>query len=295
MKKFRLDLASEIKKLEIVTRSRVGTRFLGRYSSVFRGRGLEFQEYRNYNEGDDAHLIDWKASARSNNILVKEFTEERDLNVFFLVDVSGSMVFGSTKKLKMEYAAEIVGTLAHIVLESNDRVGYGFFSSSVVHKLLPSKGPQVFYKLSKALVDPRFYGGGCDLGSALDFALDFLSESAIGIIVSDFVGLSSGWESKLGMASKKFDIIAFMVRDPRDTDLGDEQLNIVLENPASDQQLLVDTQKIAHSYRDTALRQQASVREEFLKSGSDFVTFSTATPFVTPMIRFFKYREARWG
>ena len=123
-KELNLELSESIKRLKIFTNQIVNTSFVGGYKSVFKGHGMEFEDYREYTPNDDASTIDWKASVRSKQLLVREFVEERNLNVFFLIDASSSMVYGSTDKLKMEYAAEIVATLSYTILQAGDSISF---------------------------------------------------------------------------------------------------------------------------------------------------------------------------
>ena len=156
---FEIDLTPRIRRLEIFTRRIMRTKFISGYLSAFKGKGLEFEDYREYTTNDDARLIDWKASVRSNKLLVKEFVEERNLNVFFLIDVSSSMVFGSTRKLKNEYTAELAASMCYAILMAGDSVGFALFADRIVDKVKPDIGMKQFFTFSRALVNPKSYGG----------------------------------------------------------------------------------------------------------------------------------------
>src|SRR3989338_7011118 len=139
-KELKLDLSEGIKRLKILTNRIINTRFIGGYKSVFKGKGLEFEDYRPYTTHDDASTIDWKASVKSNQLLVREFVEERNLNTFFLIDVSSSMVYGSIDKLKVEYAAEVAAALSYVILNSGDSMGFALFNDKIVKNVLPAQG-----------------------------------------------------------------------------------------------------------------------------------------------------------
>ena len=287
MAKLRVSLTPAIGRLQIVSRNIVDTRVIGNYKSVFKGRGLEFANYRDYTENDDASLIDWKASARANNTLVKEYVEERNVNVFFLIDVSSSMVFGSTPKLKNEYAAELAAALCYTSLEAGDSVGYALFSDKIVKKMPPKLGPQQYYSLSKIIVNPSIYGGGVNFGNALKFLLTYLKQASIVIIISDFIGLKGDWQHYLKIIAHKFDTIGMMVRDPHDKYLPDVKGNIVFQDPFSEKQLVINVESARDDYRRYVARQEAMVRDTFLKSRADFLSLTTDKPFIKPIMDFF--------
>lgn len=292
-RKFKIDIGKAAVKLDVATKQSLTTKALGTYRSVFKGRGLEFADYRVYTPGEDASLIDWKASARSTDILIKQYVEERNLNVFFLVDVSESMIFGSTDKLKNEYAAELTAALAHSVLESGDNVGFALFNDAIEKKSQPLGGPQQYYLLTKALVNPEYYGGRYNLAGAIDFLINFLKETSIVIIISDFLGLKGNWEDKLKVLASKTDVIAMAIRDPRDMRLPSNIGQVVVEDPYTGVQNLIDPDKIKSLYSRVALKQLSAIKKTFLKNNCDFVDFYTDQPYVRRLISFFKVRSMK--
>ena len=192
------------------------------YKAVFQGKGLEFDAYRNFNPGDDASFIDWKASMRANTLLAKKYIEERDLNIYFLVDVSNSMLFGSTNKLKAEFVSEFVVSLSHLIIGSGDKIGLIMFGDDVVKVLRPSKGKNQFALFMKFLSDSSFYGGGFDLNKAIEHALRMVnSPYTIFILVSDFIKVKKDSVRNLGLMGTKFETLAVMIRDPLDENLPD--------------------------------------------------------------------------
>ena len=292
-KELSLDLSGGIKRLKVLTHQIVNTRFIGSYTSVFRGRGLVFKDYRPYSPNDDAAMIDWKASVKAKKLLVREFEEERNLNIFFLIDVSSSMVYGSIDKLKMEYAGELIAALSYSVLNSGDSVGFALFSDKIIKTSPPTSGIIEYHNLIKTLVDPKYYGGKYDLNEALKFTLAFLKESSIVILVSDFIGLKSGWERYVKMVAKRYDLIGIMVRDPRDRALPDYSGQAVLEDPYSGKQILVRPGLIGEEYKRHIARQEQQIRDVFIKAYADFLELYTDKPFVEPITNLFIRRASK--
>lgn len=294
MASLRVNPVPAIKKLEVASRNLVNTRMLGSYKSVFKGRGLEFESYRNYTELDDASLIDWKASIRGNDLLVKEFVEERNINVFFLIDCSSTMVFGSGSKLKNEYAAELASSLCYAVLQAGDSVGYALFSDKVIKKIPPARGPRQFFMLSKALVNSSNYGGGYDLGAALKFLMSYINQSSVVIIISDFIGLKGNWQKYIKMMANKYDMIGIMVRDVRDRILPDVASQIIMTDPYSNKQVLVRPSEVRDKFARYVKAQENAVQDVFVKSGLNFVSLSTDKPFVKPIMDLFMRRKRKF-
>ena len=293
MAKLRVDLKPAIKRLEIITSEVVSAGVVGQYKSVFKGKGSEFDGYRDYSLDDDASLIDWKASVRGNKLFVKQFVEERNINIFFLVDVSESMVFGSTSKLKNEYAAEIVGSLAHIILEAGDRIGMAMFSDKIVKKVPPSSGRNQFYVVSRNLVDSGSYGGKYDLVAAIKFLIGFLKERSIVMIVSDFIGLKGDWEKYLKIAGRKYDLIGVMVRDPRDRYLPTDNTNVFVTDPYSNKQVVFNPAVLKKSYESFVTVEEEKIKSVFLNSNCDFINLSTDKHFESSFINFFRRRQRK--
>jgi len=293
MRELKIDLRRGIKQLEVITKGLVTTKMVGQYKSVFKGKGLEFADFREYAFGDDASTIDWKASLRANRTLIKEYLEERNVEVFFLVDTSASMVFGSTEKLKNEYVAELVASLSYVMLQAGDSVGIALFNERVVAKLPPAHGKNQFYIISKSLVNPGYYGHGFNLEIALKFIISYLKERAVVIILSDFVRPKGDWQRYLKICSKKFDVILIMVRDPRDRALPDESRQVILQDPYSHKQLVIIPSEIKHSFESYIMQQEKELKEQFQKAKCDLVCLSTDQPFAPPIIEFFMKRRMR--
>lgn len=272
----------------------VATSVLGGYKSVFRGRGLEFEGYRPYLSGDDASLIDWRASARAGEILMKEFTEERNLTVFFLIDVSSSMIYSSLSKLKSEYAAEVVSSLSFVVLHSGDSVGFALFSDKIIKKSMPFNGVGRHSLITRELLDVDNYGGEYNLIHALKYINSFLPPKSVLIIISDFIGLNGEWDLHLTLAAQKYSTMGIMIRDPRDKRLPDMPFgSVLLEDPYGEEQMVIDPKKVAKPYRDYVAKQERRIKSTFLSAGADFLSLTTDKEFVFPLLQFFKERENR--
>lgn len=288
----KLDLSIGIKRLRLETNRLVNSKIVGNYRSVFKGRGLEFLDYRAYSASDDASMIDWKASIKSGDLLIKEFAEERNLNVFFLIDVSSSMIYSSIDKLKIEYAAELASTLSYTVVQAGDSISFAFFNDRIVVHNPPSSGSKQYYKLVKTLVDPRYYGGDYDLAEALRFTMASLKEFSIVILISDFIGLKEGWKHYLKLVGKKFDLIGVMIRDPRDMALPDYDGQAVLTDVFSQRQILVDVSSVKEDYERSVQAQEREIESAFIDSKSDFIKLETDKPFIKPIADLF-LRRAR--
>jgi uncharacterized protein (DUF58 family) len=293
MEKLNLDISGNIRRLDVITKYLVNTRILGNYRSIFKGHGLEFDGYRDYTSNDDSSKIDWKSSKKANKLLIKEFKEERNLNLFFLVDASSTMVCSSIKKLKNEYAAEFVLSLAYIMFGVGDAVGIAIFNDEIIKRLKCDRTSYQFYAMLQILSNPLYYGGDYDLTKALKFALNFLDEHTVLMVVSDFIGLKEGWERALQIAAVKFDIIGIMIRDPSDLTLPDDKHQVMLGDSISGDQLLIIPNKIRASYEEFTKNQIELIKSAFLRANCDFIQLTTNKSFIDELIGFFKRREKR--
>lgn len=293
IKEIKLDLIPQIRKLEILSRRDLTGGLTGRYISAFKGRGLEFDGYNQYSVGEDAMSIDWKASLRSGDILVKKYIIERNLHIFFLFDVSNSMLFGSTKKMKAEYAAELIASLGFAILRAGDGVGIAMFSDEIVYNVQPFLGNKQYYTIIKNLQDPMLYGGSFNMGFGLRFVSNFLKKRAVVIIVSDFLGLEPGWDDHLKLAVSKFDIIPIIVRDPHDMTLPNIQKDILVEDPYSLDQRVINPSQMKAQYERLVKEYDDNVKKVFHDHRLDFIELTTDKPFATELMKFFKWREAK--
>lgn len=261
------------------------------YRLLLRGKGLEFEAYRSFAPDDDAGAIDWKASRRANSLLVKQYRDERNLKVVFLVDLGDNMVFGSVDKLKCEYAAEVVAAFSHLITTTGDRPGFVFFSDKVKDYLKPSRGEKHFNHFMDYITKIENYGGFSDLNAGLEFALSYVSREVESlIIVSDFVSFQEQTKINLSLAASKFETTALMIRDPLDNTLPNISGEIVVEDPQSGQQLLVNPKVAREAYENYSQSQQEIVRKACLDNNVDLLEIITDKPFVPTLSSFLKGR-----
>ncbi|MCD4666739.1 DUF58 domain-containing protein [archaeon] len=296
-RQLKVDLTPKIRRLEALSKRVLKEQgFGGEYKTFYRGTGLEFDSYRPYiSSYDDANEIDWKASHRAKDLLVKTYVEERDLDVFILVDVSQSMVFGSADKLKNEYTVELVASLVHAILEAGDNVGLSTFSDKPLHKVLPSRSRSQFYSITKMLLNPDIYGGKFDFNEAMKFIFNFVQKSnTLVILISDFVNLPKNWEEFLSVLGVKYDAIAIMVRDIRDKILPEDTGQVLVSDPDSNRQLLIDSNIVKKRYEDYVRKQEKEIENTFRKYQIDFVNLTTDKTFIQPILQYFARRGAKW-
>ncbi len=289
-KKLNADIPGSIALFQSVMRSFELKRKL--YRTIVRGRGLEFNGFREYTPQDDAKQIDWKASKRANQLLVREYIEEENLKIVLIIDVGDNMVFGSTEKLKCEYAAEVVAALSNLILTSRDRVGYMFFSDRVKEYVTPSRGDKHFWGFMNTLTDASLYGGVSNIEKALEFAMKYVDHSVSSIvIISDFIKLSQKAKDDLAIISKKYETMAIMIKDPLDKTLPDIPGEVIIEDTASKQRILINPQIAKKSYERYTLEQEKEVKKTFRERGIDLIELTTDKPFVADLAIFLKERS----
>jgi uncharacterized protein (DUF58 family) len=263
-------------------------KFALKYKILFRGTGLEFDGLKEYVPGeDDAAKIDWKSSLRGGQLYVKRYEEERDLDTFILLDASSSMLLGTQKELKSEYAAVLAGALAFAAIESNDNVGFSMFSDEMMCSVPPQKGPDQYYRILRLMADPRNYGGGCNLEKALTGLTNTLRAKTILFVVSDFIGIGDKWEDGLKMASAKFDkVLGLMVLDVIDSKIPEGVGYIRTGDPFSSDGELTNLDKLRGEYNKSAAERERRIEEIFNDSGAGFAKIYTNEPFVEPLIKY---------
>jgi uncharacterized protein (DUF58 family) len=283
-----LDVAGGVSELEILLRRVLPRNILWK---AILSKGLEFDGYRDFTPDDDASNIDWKASTRANKMLLKKYVEEKDRKFMFFVDVSENMVFGSTEKIKCEYAAEVASAIAHLILINGDRVGFCLFNNKIVKSRIPELGNRQFdifvHELSRALN----YGGVSDLDNVLESTIKTLDKStSLVFIVSDFIRMNESYRKNLETLSSIFEIVAIIVRDPLDKTLPNINSEVVIEDAESGERLLVNPRVAKKIYESNALHQLNFVKEVFKDLGIDFIELSTDERFTVPVAEFLKER-----
>ena len=290
-----INIQSRFHKVDISSRKDVLANTLqGEWSTTFKGHGMEFAGFREYEYGDDASMIDWKASLRSKSTLVKEFEDYKNFNVFFLFDVGNSMFFSSHEVLKCEFAAEIIYVLADAVNKAGDAIGLGMVSDDFASVTKPNIGMEALTKIKKDLLKIENYGGVFDFNKALLLTKTYLGERGVIFIVSDFFGLKDNWEKYVHMLSPEFELIALVVRDPRDRFIPEGVGQIILKDPFTGENLHVDTRKIRGEYNKTILDQEKYIEAVFKQSRGDFILLNTDDEdYVSKFLKFFQRRGKR--
>jgi len=298
----KVDLKPKLRSVEIISYKGISGNmpFLGaildaagrKQNRSFRGKGLEFEKFREFAPGDDAGMIDWKATLRANKTLVKVYTEEQNKDVVIMVDVSSSMIYGSINKLKCEYAAELAASLAYGLSGSGDNVGFCMFNDHLVKHILPAAGMSQYYKIIIELKNTKNYDGKFDIIKPLEQLSARLGRRAIVIIISDFIGLEPGWENHYKTFSSRFEVIGICVRDPADDLMPIQEENITISHPYTDKELLIDTEKLAKDYENDNKRRMEEINIIFKKQYDRFMVLHTDKSFKKQIEMFFA--ESSW-
>lgn len=286
------DLAKKIRLIQIHSRRAVNDVLAGEYHSVFKGRGMEFDEVREYAPGDEIRSIDWNVTARMGRPFVKRFVEERELTVLLAVDLSASGAFGSGKRFKNEAAAELCALLAFSAIKNNDKVGLLLFTDRVEKFIPPKKGSSHVLRLVGELLRAQPAGKGTDVGLALDYLGRVSHRRSIVFLISDF--LDEGFDKPLRVVARRHDLVALSVSDPRERDLPPVGL-IELEDAETGRRMTFDSSSARSraQYAELADRRRLSRRELFRSTGVDEIEVSPNDDYVRDLMLFFKRREGR--
>ncbi|MFA5061258.1 MAG: DUF58 domain-containing protein [Candidatus Pacearchaeota archaeon] len=289
-KKFDINFARAISEFEKAFQKFPVKRIL--YNMIFRGKGLEFDSYRTFEPSDDTSMIDWKATLRANETLAKKYIEERDLSIYFLVDVSNGMLFGSGEKLKAEYSAEIVASIAHLIYSSGDKIGLVMFNDGPKKILYPSNSKNQFLLFTKFLSDPKYYGGGFNLEKTIMEVLKFTKSAyTIFIVISDFINLKKEDETIIKILGSRFETMAIMIRDSLDESLDDLPFQISIQDPHSKRQMTLDPSITTKKYEESVAKQKELIRDIFKRSKTDLLELNIQEKFVPPTVKFLKGRS----
>ncbi len=286
------DLLKRIRRIEITTRRVVNQTLAGQYASVFKGRGMAFDEVRLYQPGDDIRAIDWNVTARMNEAHVKVFTEERELTVMILVDVSGSQRFGTKDRSKEEVAAEIAALVAFSAITNNDRVGLVLFSDRVEKYVPPKKGRKHVLRLISDILSFRPRYSGTNLGAALEFLVGVTRRTAVVFLISDF--LAHDYERALQIAERRHDVIPVVLRDPLEDALPAGGIAVV-EDAETRERFRVDLARPeVHSHFSALARARREERERlFARLRLEHVNLRVGDEYVAPLVAFFRARAKR--
>ena len=294
------NILGRMRQLEIRTRRLVNDSLAGQYHSVFKGRGMDFDEVREYVPGDEVRTIDWNVTARTGHPFVKKFTEERELTILLLVDVSASGNFGSAPQSKRELAAEIASVLAFSAIRNSDKVGLILYTDRVEQYIPPKKGRRHVLRLVREILFHQPLGRGTDTVKALDFANHILHRRAIAFLISDF---QSSEEPELALenlrramrqTNRRHDLVALHIQDAREKTLPDVGV-LAIQDAETDEVVELDTAdpEIRRGFEQEVNERTQRLVRGFRAEAIDTLELDTAVPYLPALQRFFKNRERR--
>lgn len=294
------EILSKVRQIEIRTNRLVNETLAGEYHSVFKGRGMDFDEVREYVPGDEVRQIDWNVTARSGNgqAFVKKFREERELTILLLVDVSASGNFGSQNQSKREMAAELASVLAFSAIRNNDKVGLILFTDQVEQYIPPKKGRSHVLRVVREILFHKPQRRGTNIPLALDFTNKVAFKRAVAFLVSDFRLPSSeqfgALRAALRLTGKRHDLVALNIEDPREVSFPNIGL-VTLQDAETDEVFEFDTANSSLHTRFTRLAQQSrdDLRRMIRSTGVDLLDLNTAQPYLPALMQFFKKRMRR--
>ena len=288
------ELVAKVRRIEITTRQLVDEGLAGEYLSVFKGRGMEFDEVRQYVPGDDVRTIDWNVTARSGEPYVKSYVEERELTVMLVVDVSRSGEFGTKNRFKRELAVELAGVLSIAATTNNDKVGLLLFSDRVELLIPPTKGRSHVLRLLRELLAFEPEGSGTDLSLALDTVFVLLKRRSIVFLVSDFLADPESYRQAMLVTNQQHDIVAFDLSDPLESEIADVGV-IALEDAEEGMERWIDTgdSQWRREFSERVASLDAEKRNVFSTAGVDHVEITTDEDYFAEVGAFFKDRMRR--
>lgn len=295
IEEFHPDILPKIRDLAVSAHRDVLNQTLtGNWLSNFKGQGMEFSGYREYQSAsDDAGKIDWRASLRAQKLLVKQLEEDRNLQVTVLVDVSNSMLYGSTELLKAELAAQVASTIAYPAVRAGDSVGLIMFSDHVKKIAQPRLGLSQHALITRLLTEAEHYGGAFDFSEAITQSMGWLKDRGLLIIISDYIGLKEGWDHRLRVASQRYDVIGVMIRDPRDRRLPKHAGEYVLEDPYTQEKIIIDCATYAQPYKEHVQKEEELIKQRFHVSKNDIFSIEVGSDYRKQIIEFFARRAAQ--
>lgn len=286
------EVIKKISSIHIKTNYLVNDILAGEYESTFRGRGMEFEEVREYKPGDDVRSIDWNVTARTGHPYVKVFREERELTIMLMIDVSSSGQFGSVKELKNEVAAEVAAILAFSAIKNNDKVGLIIFSDRIERYIPPKKGRSHVWRVIREIVQYRPLKRETNINTSLEFFNKVMKRRSVCFLISDF--LAEGYEKNLLITNKKHDVIAVTITDPREIVLPEVGF-IELEDAETGESIVIDTyhKKTTKGFNILSRKRAVERKNKFRAMNVDCIDIVTDRSYIQPIMRFFKMREKR--
>ena len=285
------ELLKKVRQIEIKTRGLSRNIFAGEYHTAFKGRGMTFSEVREYQYGDDVRSIDWNVTARFNKPFIKVFEEERELTVILLIDVSGSLDFGTGVSLKRNIMTEIAATLAFSAIQNNDKIGVIFFSDKIEKFIPPQKGRKHILYIIRELIDFKPTSNKTDISKALSYFTNVIKKRSTAFLISDFMDQNS-FNDALTIANKKHDIVAVQIYDKRETEMPAVGL-IKVKDAETDERIWINTNdnRLRKIYSDMWTEKHLLLQQTFQKSKIDNVSIDTDEDYVKALIRLFKLRN----
>ncbi len=286
------EVIRKIRRIQITTNRLVNESLAGEYHSVFKGRGMEFDEVREYQHGDDVRTIDWNVTSRIGHPYVKRYVEERELTVMLLIDASASGLFGSSGKMKGEVAAEISALLAFSAIKNNDRVGAVLFTDRI-EKFIPARrGSTHVLRVIREVLYHKPEGRGTRIERALEHLNLVVRKRAVVFLISDL--LDQGFEQPLKVANRRHDVVILQMVDPREQELPDVGI-VHLRDSETGEVIEVDTstRQVRDAYAANWARDRERLRKLFQSQRMDHVMINVARPYETPLVRFFEERARR--
>ncbi|MFC1632317.1 DUF58 domain-containing protein [Candidatus Omnitrophota bacterium] len=288
------EILRNIRRIQITTSRMVTDVFAGQYQSVFKGRGMEFDEVREYQPGDEIRSIDWNVTARMGNPYVKKFVEERELTVMLIVDASMSCQFGSLKQLKSQLAAELCSVLAFSAIQNNDKVGLIIFTDRIEKFVPPRKGLRHVLRIIREALYFKPQGQGTDIVLALEYLNRVTKRKAISFLISDF--FAPDFKRFLSIANQRHDIVAVTITDPREMDLPNVGI-VKLNDPETAAEFIIDTgdANFRKKYHQDALNRIKDRRTLLRSVNVDSIDLRTDLPYTKELIKFFRSRERKYA
>ncbi len=285
------DILKKVRKIEIKTRGLSQNIFAGQYHSAFKGRGMAFAEVREYQFGDDVRDIDWNVTARFRKPFVKVYEEERELTVMLLIDVSGSLDFGTSHQMKCDMATEIAATLAFSAIQNNDKIGVIFFSDRIEKYIPPQKGRKHILYIIREMLDFHPQSKKTDVGMAVAYLTRVIKRRCTAFLLSDFYN-QKDMSQELEIANRKHDIMAIQIYDKRAKTLPNIGL-MKVRDAESGHEMYIDTSsaKLRAAHTNYWLYRQAVLSETFAKSKVDWMSVATDEDYVKSMMALFAKRN----
>ena len=285
------EIIKKVRKIEIKTRGLSSNIFAGQYHSAFKGRGMAFSEVREYQFGDDVRDIDWNVTARFHRPYVKVFEEERELTVMLLIDVSGSLDFGTQRQMKRDMVTEIAATLAFSAIQNNDKIGVVFFSDHIEKYIPPKKGRKHILYIIRELLDFKPESRRTDVRGALEFMTSVAKRRCTAFVLSYFYD-QQDFQQPLTICNRKHDVVAIQVYDQRAKTLPDVGLMRVVDAETGHEQYIdTSSRRLRQAHTQYFLQRQSKLQETFNKSNVDHVSIATNEDFVKALMLLFKQRS----